>query len=92
MIGELFRSTYGVLQGGVISPLLFKLYIEDMQENFVDVVRVIIGHTGINHLLQAGEFVLIALKRTGLESLFDRLKLCCRRWHTIIKIGKTTEK
>ena len=35
-LGELFENTYGVLQGGVIRPSLFKWYIEDMQVYFGD--------------------------------------------------------
>ena len=88
-LGELFRNTYGVRQGGVISPSLFKLYIEDMQEYFGDVTGVDVGGTRVSHLLQADDLVLMSETRTGLQSLFNRLELYCRRWHLILNVVKT---
>ena len=88
-LGELFRNTYGVLQGGVIGTSLFMLYIEDMQEYFGDVAGVIIGKTRVNHLLQADDLVLMSETRTGLQSSLNRLELYCRRKHIILNVIKT---
>ena len=88
-LGELFENTYGVLQGGVISPSLFKLYIEDMRDYFGDVAGVNIGGTKVNHLLQADDLILMSETRTRLQLLLDRLDLYCRRWHLILNVSKT---
>ena len=88
-LGELFENTYGVLQGGVISPSLFKLYIEEMRHYFGDVAGVNIGGTKVNHLLQADDLILMSETRTGLQLLLDRLELYCRRWHLILDVSKT---
>ena len=88
-LGELFENTYVVLQGGVISPSLFKLCIEDMRVYFGDVAGVNIGDTNINHLLQAGELILISETRMGLQSLLNWLELYWRQWHLILNVMKT---
>ena len=88
-LGELFENTYGVLQGGVISPSLFKLYIEDMGVYFGDVAGVNMVDTNTNHFLQADDLILISETRTGLQSLLYRLELYCRRWHLILIVMKT---
>ena len=63
-LGELFENRYGMLQGGVISPSLFKLYIEDMRDYFGDVTGVNVGDTKVNNLLQANDLILISDTRT----------------------------
>ena len=88
-LGELLRNTYGVLQGGVINPYLFKLYIEDMRECFGDVAGVRIGDTNINHLLQADDLIIFSETRAGLQNVLQRLVLYCRRWHLILNTDKT---
>ena len=88
-LGELFRNTYGVLQGGVIGPSSFTLYIEDMREYFGDVAGVRIGDTNINHLLQADDLIIFFETGAGLQNLLQRLELYCRRWHLILNTDKT---
>ena len=56
----MFDNVYGVLQGGVISPSLFKLYIDDMCQYFSGETGVTIGETLVNHLLFADDLVLMS--------------------------------
>ena len=56
-ISEMFDKVYGVLQGGVINPSLFKFYIGDMCQYFHDISGVTTGNTSINHLLFAEDLV-----------------------------------
>ena len=88
-IGELFENTCGVLQGGTISPTLFKAYIEDMQLYFAGVPEVSIGGLNINHLLQADDLILISETSSGLQRLLDKLSKYCRRWHLLLNVIKT---
>ena len=60
-----------VSSSGVISPLLFKLQIEDMVVYFGDVAGVNIWDTNMNHLLQADDIILISQIQTSLQSLLN---------------------
>lgn len=87
-LGDLFENIYGVLQGGVISPSLFKLYLDDLR-NYLDNKRGVFIGTYISHLLFADDLVLIAGTRAGLQSQLDGLGKYCRRWHLILNQSKT---
>ena len=88
-LSEMFDNVYGVLQGGVISPSLFKLYIDDMCQYFHDISGVTIGNTSINHLNFADDLVLISETSTGLQTFVNDLERYCRRWHLSLDISKT---
>ena len=62
-----------------------------MQEYLGDVAGVVIGQTRVNHLLQADDLLLMSETLTGLQTLFNRLELYCRRWHLILNVVKTKE-
>lgn len=88
-IGELFENVYGVLQGGVISPSLFKSYIDDMRQYLGDIAGVNIGESHTNHLLQADDLILLSETRAGLQKLLNRLHTYCKRWHISLNVTKT---
>ena len=86
---EMFDNIYGVLQGGVISPSLFKLYIDDMCQYLGDSTGVTVGGTLINHLLFADDLVLMSETSIGLQRLIHKLEIYCHRWHMSLNIFKT---
>ena len=86
---EMFDNIYGVLQGGVISPSLFKLYIDDMCQYLGDSTGVTVGGTLINHLLFADDLVLMSETSIGLQCLIHKLEIYCHRWHMSLNIFKT---
>ena len=73
-LSEMFDDVYGVLQGGVISPSLFKFYIDDMCQYLHDISGVTIGNTSINNLLFADDLALFPETSYGLLRLVDDLE------------------
>ena len=70
-IGELFENVYGVLQGGVMSPILFKFVSHDMTEYLTPNNGFGIGNTKMNYLLFADDLVLLSESPSGLQNLIN---------------------
>lgn len=88
-LGEVFENLYGVLQGGVLSPTLFNIFIEDLP-NYLDKSKgVKIDDTMICHLLQADDLVLMSETTAGLQTLIDGLNRFCKVWQIIVNLEKT---
>ena len=78
---EPIKSCMGLKQGGVLSPLLFNLYIDDIKNIFdesCDPVQVL--NTPISHLLYADDLVLISTSQQGLSNCLDKLSEFCTTW------------
>ena len=89
VLGEIFDNLKGVLQGGVLSPSLFKIFMEDLP-NFLDNGKgVKIGNMLISYLLHADDLVLISETSAGLQSLLNGLDRFCKRWDMIINSLKS---
>ena len=88
-LGEIFKNLDGVLQGGVISPTLFNLFMEDLPNYLGKDIGVKIGTAVVNYLLHADDLVLMAETRAGLQALLDRLSKFCKRWDITINVTKT---
>ena len=67
-----FSCTNGVQQGGILSPLLFYVYLDQMSTrlNWSGIEGDIGGHL-INHLCYADDLCLISLSSTGMQSLLE---------------------
>ena len=88
-LGEIFDNLNGVLQGGVISPTLFNLFLEDLPRYLGQDYGIKIGNMLVNYLLHADDLVLMAETQAGLQQLLDRLNKFCKRWDMIINASKT---
>lgn len=73
--GKLFRTTVGVRQGGVISPKLFNLYIDDLPLS-IDATNsgIDIGSIRINCIMYADDVLLIARTKTELKTQLEALE------------------
>ena len=75
-MSEVFHVTNGVRQGGILSPYLFSIYIDDLSEelNFIR-IGCVMNDMIINHILYADDIVLISPSSRGLAQL---IKVCER--------------
>lgn len=90
-LGNEFQCSLGVRQGECLSPLLFSLYLNDIEEQFINS-----GLDGIDTdmlkifmLLYADDIVIFANTQEQLQNSLDLLLEYCNRWKLTINIGKT---
>lgn len=69
-----FLVTNGVRQGGILSPMLFNLYMDDLSKRLKDCkTGCMVGDRLINHLLYADDLVIMSPYSAGLQQL---LRVC----------------
>ena len=68
----LFSISNGVRQGGILSPKLFLVYIDDLSDKLVKCkVRCYIDNLCMNHVIYADNICLIAPSPAALQELMD---------------------
>lgn len=65
-----FCVSNGVHQGGILSPILFNVYMDELSHQLTGCL---VGGTTVNHLLYADELVLLCPYSAGLQQM---LKVC----------------
>ena len=71
---DYFGVSNGVRQGGILSPLLFNLYMDDLSDRLNKLkIGCCINGTVVNHIMYADDLVLIAPSVAGMNKI---LKLC----------------
>ena len=88
-LGETFENLCGVLQGGVSSPQLFKIFIEDLVNYLDKSCGIQINTETICHLLLADDLALISETRSGLQRLLNGFSNFCKQWHLVVNMDKT---
>ena len=69
---SLFMCSNGIKQGGVLSPLLFNVYFDELSTRLGEInVGPVIGPSRINHFLYADDLALFAITPRGLQKLID---------------------
>ena len=67
-----FIVSNGVKQGGILSPRLFAVYVDNLSKQLSDARSgCFIGHQCINHVLYADEICLLAPSALGLQKLLE---------------------
>ncbi|MEW8544065.1 MAG: reverse transcriptase family protein [Candidatus Thiodiazotropha sp.] len=85
-----FTSNVGVRQGDAISPILFNLYVSDLQNYLsVDHHTPLLDTTYVNCLMYADDLVLVSRSEVGLQGLIDKLSDYCKRWKMDVNTEKT---
>ena len=88
--GKYYTIEKGVRQGGILSPLLFKLYIDDLLGEITDCgTGCRLGILRINVLAYADDLVLLANTREQLAILYQLLKAGLRDKQLIINQNKS---
>ena len=88
-LSEIFDNLKGVLQGGVISPTLFKIFLDDLGE-YLDKSRGIkVSDLSICHMLFADDLILVSETAFGLQKLITGLEKFCEHWQMEVNLRKT---
>ena len=84
-----FETKIGVKQGCILSPTLFSLYLNDLNDCFdISCDPVVIDTTKISSLLYADDIVL-SNTAEGLQNALNKLGNFCETWNLKINISKT---
>ena len=88
--GEYFNINEGVRQGGILSPFLFKLYINSVIESIAEMeIGCRLGYTRLNILAYADDVILVADNKENLEKLYSAFTHLLERLKLIINKSKT---
>ena len=69
---DFFHNGNGVKQGGILSPLHFNIYMDDLSlQLHRQSIGCSVGGTVVNHMLYADDIVLFAPSAKGLQKLLD---------------------
>ncbi len=86
-----FKSTRGVRQGGPLSPLLFNLYIADLEMWLKgnQVGGVVIGSCKIYMLAYADDMVLVAETPEEMQGMLGSMEKYLTRWKLVLNASKS---
>jgi exonuclease III len=89
-LSEFFTSEKGVKQGEVLSPLLFNLFINDINDCFQkDCEPVSIGSRSLSCIQYADDLVILSQSKDGLQKCLDNLDEYCMKWKLRINTTKS---
>ena len=86
-----FSSSSGLLQGEVMSPILYSLYVNDFEMSFIKggCQSIDIQMINLFILMYADDTILIAETPEGLQKILDSLNCYCDEWNLTVNVQKT---
>ena len=90
-LSDLGQYESGVRQGDGLSPLLFNVFINDINDIFDETISqpVILNTTKLNCLIYADDVLLLSESKEDLQSCLDSLNVYCDYWKLRINTEKT---
>ena len=80
----------GVRQGGVLSPVFYCIYVDDLVAILCAIgVGCYLIHTFLSILLYADDMALLAPSLKGLQTLLSATENYCREWDILLNAKKT---
>ena len=88
---EAFSCNIGVRQGECLSPFLFAMYVNDLEQELDNngINGIDVGMVKILLLLYADDIVLFGKTPDELQKSLDILEAYCDRWNLTVNIAKT---
>ena len=93
LLPPIITST-GLKQGDDLSPILFDIFFDDVDQIFDSQCNAVIFNSEIslNHLLYADDMAILSLSQEGLQNSVNKLETYCKEWHLqvgVVSIKKT---
>lgn len=86
-LSEYFETLFGVKQGCLLSPLLFALYINDLDKFLGGALN--IESLNIRLLLYADDMVILAEDIKVMQRMINKLEEYCERWSLEVNLSKS---
>lgn len=86
-ISKWFSTTTGLKQGCILSPLLFALFINDLEEEIGGGIN--IDEVNIKLLAYADDIVFLSDEVPVLQNMIDNLGTYCKKWDLVINLTKS---
>ena len=90
-LSEEFTCGTGVRQSKCLSPFLFAIYVNDIEEEFIlrEADRIDVGFLKLFLLLHADDIVIFSESVTGLQNGLNILHDYCNKWKLSVNIDKS---
>ena len=90
-MSDFFKFDVGLLQGEIISPILFSLFLADL-ETFLQIdadAGITLEQISIFPVMFADDAVFFSEIVEGLQTSIDNLRQYCDKWNLTVNISKT---
>ncbi|XP_055997458.1 uncharacterized protein LOC130047118 [Ostrea edulis] len=90
MLSEVFKNDIGLLQGEVLSPILFSLYVNDFEIEFLTKGMIPVQIQELNlFVLMYADMVIFSESANDLQSMLDTLFTYTTKWDLSVNVEKT---